>query len=80
MRMSSQKGPVTIGIQFRRREPVSGEKAIWTAQPPATFLYDTNFFGHLEDLVDIRPDQHRHPPGPHESGRGSSEMILLRCD
>jgi hypothetical protein len=57
MRMQSATGPITVGLNFRRREPVSGEKSLWTAQPPATALYDTNFFGHLEGLVDIRPDQ-----------------------
>jgi len=57
MRMRSVEGPVTMGLNVRRREPRSGEFSLWSPHPPATEVLDTNFFGHLEGMVDIAPDQ-----------------------
>lgn len=57
MRMPAQRGPVDVGIGFRRREPISGELALWALHPPATESFDTNFLGHLEGLIDLRPSQ-----------------------
>ncbi len=57
MRMPRPAGPVTVGLNFRRKEPQSGESALWSLHPPATFAFDVNFFGHLDGLVDVRPSQ-----------------------
>ena len=46
-----------IGINFQRREPDSGEQSVWTLQPPATELFDTNYFGHVEGLANVHPGQ-----------------------
>ena len=57
LRLPSTAGPATLGINFRRREPYSGEWSLWALHPPATESYDINFFGHLVGLRDVRPGQ-----------------------
>ena len=56
MRMPSAAGPISMGLNFTRHEPGTGEQEWWSLGPP-TLPPDINFFGHLEPLVDIRPDQ-----------------------
>lgn len=50
-------GPFEVGVNFRRREPISGEYGIWALHPPATPIWDTNFFGHLTGMSDVHPSQ-----------------------
>jgi hypothetical protein len=57
MRMPSREGKFNIGINFRRREAVTGEYSEWSLPPPATEAFDTNYFGHLEGLEDVHPGQ-----------------------
>jgi Domain of unknown function (DUF5916) len=57
MHMSGHDEPFDIGIEFERRVPDSGEEALWTLHPPATELFDTNFFGHAEGLANVHPGQ-----------------------
>lgn len=57
MRMPSHSEPFDLGVNFARREPTSGEYALWSLHPPATELFDTNFFGHLDGLSDVHPGQ-----------------------
>ncbi len=57
MRMPSHTEPFDIGINFGRREPTSGEYSLWALHPPATEIFDTNFFGHVEGLKGVYPGQ-----------------------
>ena len=57
MYMSSSESPFDIGINFERHEPISGEISLWALHPPATELYDINFFGHVEGLERVHPGQ-----------------------
>lgn len=57
MYMPSRDEPFDVGINFRRHEPTSGEVSLWSLHPPATELYDVNFFGHLDGLARVRPGQ-----------------------
>jgi hypothetical protein len=57
MRMPSHTEPFDVGINFGRREPTSGEYALWALHPPATEIFDTNFFGHLDGLSNVFPGQ-----------------------
>jgi hypothetical protein len=57
MYMPGHDEPFDIGIEFKRRDPDSGEEALWTLHPPATEVFDTNFFGHLEGLANVHPGQ-----------------------
>ena len=57
MRMPSHDEPFDIGINFSRREPTSGEFSLWALHPPATEIYDTNFFGHVDGLNKVHPGQ-----------------------
>ncbi len=57
MYMPSSDEAFDVGINLARHEPNSGELALWTLHPPATELYDVNFFGHLDGLAKIHPRQ-----------------------
>ncbi len=57
MYMPSHDDAFDIGINFTRHESISGETAMWALHPPATELYDINFFGHLEGLAAVSPGQ-----------------------
>ena len=57
MYMPGHDEPFDIGIELERRDPDSGEEALWTLHPPATELFDTNFFGHLDGLASVHPGQ-----------------------
>jgi Domain of unknown function (DUF5916) len=57
MYMPGHDQPFDIGVEFERREPNSGEESLWTLHPPATELFDTNFFGHLDGLSNVHPGQ-----------------------
>ncbi len=57
MYMPSNDGAFDIGINFERHEPISGEISLWALHPPATELYDLNFFGHVEGLERVHPGQ-----------------------
>lgn len=57
MRMPSHDEPFDVGINFSRREPTSGEFSLWALHPPATEIYDTNFFGHVDGLAKVHPGQ-----------------------
>ena len=57
MYMPSSDEAFDIGINFSRHEPTSGDTALWALHPPATELYDTNFFGHLDGLARVHPGQ-----------------------
>jgi hypothetical protein len=57
MRMPSHTEPFDVGMNFARREPTSGEFALWALHPPATEIYDTNFFGHVDGLAKVYPGQ-----------------------
>jgi len=46
-----------VGINFSRHEPTSGDTLLWALHPPATELYDINFFGHLDGLAKVAPGQ-----------------------
>ena len=51
----SRDGAFDIDIQLERYEPASAEVALWTYQPPATELYDVNFFGRVDGFTSTRP-------------------------
>jgi Domain of unknown function (DUF5916)/Carbohydrate family 9 binding domain-like len=57
MYMPASDEAFDVGINFARHEPFSGETALWALHPPATELYDINFFGHLDGLARVAPDQ-----------------------
>jgi len=57
MYMPASDAAFDVGINFARHEPFSGETALWALHPPATELYDVNFFGHLDGLAKVTPDQ-----------------------
>ncbi len=57
MYLPSSDEAFDIGIEFERHEPTSGELSLWTLAPPATELYDVNFFGHVEGLERVHPGQ-----------------------
>jgi len=57
MYMPSSDDAFDIGIEFERHEPESGEVSVWTLEPPATEIYDVNFFGHVDGLQRVYPDQ-----------------------
>jgi hypothetical protein len=57
MYMPASDDAFDVGINFTRHEPVSGETELWALHPPATELYDTNFFGHLDGLAKVYPGQ-----------------------
>ena len=57
MRMPSHEAAFDIGINFARREPTSGEYALWALHPPATENFDTSFFGDLVGLTQVHPGQ-----------------------
>lgn len=47
--------PFDVDIQLERYVPDAGEVSVWTFQPPATELYDVNFFGHVDGLDHVHP-------------------------
>ncbi len=57
MRMPSHPETFDLGLNFNRREPTSGELSLWALHPPATEIFDTNFFGHLDGLSKVHPGQ-----------------------
>jgi hypothetical protein len=57
MYMPSSEDPFDIGIELERHDPSSGEESMWTLQPPATELYDVNFFGHADGFERVHPGQ-----------------------
>ena len=57
MYMPGTDGKFDIGINFERHEPISGEVSLWALHPPATELYDLNFFGHVDGLERVHPGQ-----------------------
>jgi hypothetical protein len=57
MYMAASDAPFDVGINFERHEPFSGETSLWALHPPATELFDVNFFGHLDGLAKVSPDQ-----------------------
>jgi hypothetical protein len=57
MRMPGHDEAFDLGMNFSRREPISGEYMLWALHPPATENFDTNFFGHIGGLSDVHPDQ-----------------------
>ena len=57
MRMPGHTEAFDLGVNFARREPSSGEYSLWSLHPPATEIFDTNFFGHLEGLSEVHPGQ-----------------------
>jgi len=57
MYMPASDEAFDVGINFARHESFSGETSLWALHPPATEEYDVNFFGHLEGLAKVTPDQ-----------------------
>ena len=57
MYMPSSDEAFDVGINFSRHEPSTGETELWALHPPATELFDINFFGHLDGLSRVHPGQ-----------------------
>ena len=57
MYMPSHDDAFDIGINFARHEPLTGDTLLWALHPPATELYDVNFFGHVDGLSRVHPGQ-----------------------
>lgn len=57
MNMSASDAPFDVGIEFKRYDLASGEIALWALHPPATDIFDTNLFGHLDGLAHVHPGQ-----------------------
>ena len=57
MYLPSHDDGFDIGLEVQRHEPNSGEIAVWSLEPPATEIYDVNYFGHVDGMSSIHPGQ-----------------------
>lgn len=53
--VGSHREGATIGLQFARFVPFTVELSNWSAMPPATEFFDTNYFGHLRIPGRVEP-------------------------
>lgn len=57
MNMPASDAAFDVGLELKRYDLASGEVALWALHPPATDVFDTHAFGHLDGLANVHPGQ-----------------------